>query len=67
MPQLFDVDGDSDLDLVSAEYFVEGSSFAWMEQILAASAENPAGAWARHVIADDLGPSIMIETRGLRK
>lgn len=60
-PQLFDVDSDSDLDIVSAEFFVEGSSFAWMEQLLPPSAENPAGAWVRHVIADDVGPSIMLK------
>jgi hypothetical protein len=60
IPQLHDVDGDDDLDIVSAEYFYQ-ASFAWMEQLLPPSVEHPAGAWIRHVIADDVGPSIMLE------
>ncbi len=60
LPQLHDVDGDTDLDIASAEFFVEGSSFAWMEQLLPPSSGNPAGAWVRHVIATDVGPSIML-------
>ncbi|MCU0661535.1 MAG: FG-GAP-like repeat-containing protein [Myxococcota bacterium] len=65
LPELFDVDGDGDLDIVSAEFFLPKDefsqfSFAWLERAAPASAKYPAGRWVRHVIADDLGPSIQI-------
>lgn len=53
--QAFDIDGDGDLDLASAEFFhndLEGVSFAWLE--------NGGDTWTRHVIDDDSGPSIML-------
>lgn len=53
-----DLDGDGDSDFYSAEYFNELGSFAWVEQVEAPSAQNPAGKFERHVIADDLGLSI---------
>lgn len=61
IPRLWDLDADGDLDAFSAEYFHNdsvGVSFAWAEQIGGPTSENPAGDWVRHVIADDLGPSI---------
>lgn len=59
MPRVIDVDGDDDLDIASAEYFV-GDSFAWFERTAEPSSNNNAGSWVRHVIADDVGPSIML-------
>jgi pimeloyl-ACP methyl ester carboxylesterase len=57
---LTDLDGDGDLDAYSAEYFAdfESKSFAWYEQTEAPSAANPAGVWVRHIIDDQVGPSI---------
>jgi hypothetical protein len=52
-PRARDIDGDGDLDLASAEYFVEGGSFAWFEQ-------GASGDFTRHVIDDSVGPSIML-------
>ncbi|HUT76334.1 MAG TPA: FG-GAP-like repeat-containing protein [Polyangia bacterium] len=64
MPQVFDLDDDGDLDVLSAEFFIDTifaqASFAWIEQVAAPDAENPAGVWTRHVIADDVGPSIQL-------
>ena len=58
LPDLFDVDGDGDLDLVSAEYFANlSASFVWMEQVEAPSAESN-GVWQRHIIDDQSGPAI---------
>jgi len=59
-PRVHDFDADGDLDIASAEYFHEGGSFAWMECIEAPTTNAPAGVFERHVIADDLGPSIML-------
>jgi hypothetical protein len=63
IPRLHDIDEDGDMDIASAEYFLPQSefgdfSFTWMEQMEKPSEENPTGTWARHVITDDLGPSI---------
>ena len=57
LPVLEDIDDDGDLDLASAEFFLPGGSFAWFEQVEAPTGDSP-GEWRRHVIADDLGPSI---------
>jgi hypothetical protein len=62
LPQLVDIDEDGDLDILSAEYFhnnAQNVSFAWFEQA-AAPVGTDVGTWTRHVIADDLGPSIQI-------
>jgi hypothetical protein len=60
-PRLRDLDGDGDMDIASNEFFFEGGSFAWFEQVAAPTTENPAGEFVRHVIADDVGPSIMFQ------
>lgn len=52
-PTVADIDGDNDLDVVSAEFFHEGGSFAWMERTSGTT-------FTRHVINDDSGPSIML-------
>ncbi|MFW5740610.1 MAG: FG-GAP repeat domain-containing protein [Myxococcota bacterium] len=56
IPTAVDLDGDGDVDVVSAEYFrPDAASFVWME--------NPGDAtqpFTRHVIADDVGPSIQL-------
>lgn len=59
LPTLYDIDGDGDLDVLSAEFFAGlDASFAWYEQTAAPSTDNPAGQWQRHVIDDAHGPSI---------
>jgi len=60
IPALHDVDGDGDLDIASAEFFFEGASFAWLENVAPPSAETPAGEWQRHVISAELGRSIQL-------
>ncbi|MBM4290132.1 MAG: VCBS repeat-containing protein [Deltaproteobacteria bacterium] len=66
LPSLRDMDGDGDLDVVSAEYFAGlGASLAWYEQVRApvagAAPSDPlgyAGEWRRHVIDAESGPAI---------
>ena len=60
-PNLRDIDGDGDMDIASAEYAIEGGSFAWLEQVEAPSTAQPEGVWQRHVINDDVGPSIQLQ------
>ena len=59
-PEVLDIDGDGDLDLASAEFFVTNGSFAWFEQTEAPSMVNPNGTWVRHVINDDSSKSIQL-------
>ena len=59
IPQLWDVDQDGDLDVVSGEYFANlGSSYVWLEQQEPHSDESPGGIWKRHIIDDSVGPTI---------
>lgn len=57
LPRLVDVDDDGDLDVLSAEFFRTGSSFAWVEQVAAPTDEH-SGTWERHVIDDTVGGAI---------
>ena len=59
-PQVVDVDGDGDLDVAAAEYFVDGSSFAWLEQIAPPAADAPAGRYRRHVIDGQSGKGFQL-------
>jgi len=58
-PVVYDIDGDGDTDILSAEFNVDGGSFAWFERISDPDGGNPAGVWTRHVMNDSLGPSWM--------
>jgi hypothetical protein len=57
LPELFDVDGDGDLDVISAEFFVDNGSFAWAEN---PGARGAHGGWKRHVISANTGAAIMM-------
>ena len=58
LPTLIDLDGDGDLDIASAEFFAGfGASMAWLN---GSRPCNPAGLWERHVIDDQVGPSIQM-------
>ncbi|MCB9570529.1 MAG: VCBS repeat-containing protein [Kofleriaceae bacterium] len=59
-PRVLDVDGDGDLDVASAEFFVAGGSFAWFERTAAPGPDHPDGTWVRHAIDADSGPAIML-------
>ena len=53
IPTVMDIDKDGDLDVASAEYFAKmGASFTWFEQTSLG--------WVRHVIDDEVGPSIQL-------
>jgi hypothetical protein len=54
-PRPKDLDGDGDIDFAAAEFYVEGESFAWMENKGVGSTP-----WPRHVINDDTGRSIQL-------
>lgn len=56
LPTVTDVDGDGDLDIAGAQYFSRNGSFAWLERL----AGPGFGAWAKHVIAADLGGAIQL-------
>jgi hypothetical protein len=63
LPTVADIDGDGDLDVASAEYFVtqdEGvrESFAWFERVGEPDEAEPAGTWQRHTIDAESGPAI---------
>jgi hypothetical protein len=60
IPVLADIDSDGDIDVASGEYFLEGSSFAWLENVEAPSDANPAGTWQRHEITAEVGRTIQL-------
>ncbi len=64
VPNVYDIDGDGDLDIASGEFFLPDTftpfSFAWFEQIEPIDDDNPAGIWERNIIANDMGPAIML-------
>lgn len=49
-PRVLDLDGDHDLDVASAQYFVRDGSFVWFE--------HAGTTWTRHVVDDHDGPAI---------
>jgi hypothetical protein len=54
-PFTYDVDGDSDLDILSAQYFAADANEAsavWFE--------NTGSTWVRHAILKNIGPSIQL-------
>jgi hypothetical protein len=51
-PQVIDVDGDGDLDVAGASFFGDHTGFSWLE--------NEGGAFTRHDIDPDAGPSIQL-------
>ena len=59
-PRVHDVDGDDDLDIISAEYFHPDGSFAWFERTADPSPGAPAGEFTRRVIDDTVGPAVML-------
>lgn len=61
VPSVRDLDGDGDLDVASAEFFVKDGSFAWLERVEAPSAATPAGKFERHVIDAKSGPAILLK------
>ena len=60
LPVVHDVDGDSDLDLASGQYFLEGQSYVWFENVEPPSDTNPSGVWERHDITDSQGRTIQL-------
>ncbi len=59
-PRVLDVDGDGDLDVAGAEYFVDGGSFAWFERTADPSGSAPGGTFTRHAISTSHGPSVQL-------
>ncbi len=57
-PRLGDVDGDGDMDIYGAQYFMPGASFGWLEQVRAPQNSSDPGEWAYHVIDDEVGGAI---------
>ncbi|MEC7987300.1 MAG: VCBS repeat-containing protein [Myxococcota bacterium] len=61
LPQLWDIDQDGDLDIISGEYFADPyTSYVWLEQKTPPSDDNPQGDWEKHTIDDNAGPTIQI-------
>ena len=60
LPVVHDVDGDGDLDLASGQYFLEGQSYVWFENVEPPSANHPAGVWERHDITSAQGRTIQL-------
>ncbi len=60
LPVVHDVDGDGDLDLASGQYFLEGQSYVWFENVAPPSDAHRAGVWERHTITDTQGRTIQL-------
>ncbi|MBN1773280.1 MAG: VCBS repeat-containing protein [Deltaproteobacteria bacterium] len=60
LPTVRDLDGDGDLDVASAEFFVGDGSFAWYERLEEPSTANPAEVWQHHLVNADSGPAIQL-------
>ncbi len=58
-PSVRDIDGDGDLDVISAEYFVKKESVVWFERTADPTPQKPAGVFARHVVDGTSGASIL--------
>lgn len=62
IPVLKDITGNGKFDLASGEYFnAKRASFSWLEQLQGISARYPNGLWKRHIIDDNIGPTIMFK------
>ena len=59
-PNLRDMDGDGDQDLVGGEYFHDGGGFAWLENVVAPSA-GLGGSWTRHSFDESVGPAMQLK------
>ncbi|MAA79866.1 MAG: hypothetical protein CL916_11465 [Deltaproteobacteria bacterium] len=58
LPELFDVDQDGDLDIISGEYFsATAQSAVWIEQ---KEGETISERWEKHTIDNSSGPSIQV-------
>ena len=61
LPQLWDIDSDGDMDIISGEYFADlDVSYVWLEQKSPPTENNPQGEWERHIIDDNSGLSIQV-------
>lgn len=61
VPTVTDLDGDGDLDVVSAQYFVKDASFVWFERVAEPSSGAPAGTFVKHAIDTQSGVSILFQ------
>lgn len=60
LPEVRDVNGDGRLDVISAQYFAQGRSFAWFERTADPSPANPAGTFVDHTITGVVGGSFQV-------
>ncbi len=60
LPEVRDVDGDGDLDVISPQFFAAGRSFAWWERTANPTLLNPTGTFADHTITGAVGASFAI-------
>lgn len=56
LPTVLDFDGDGDLDIASAQYFVDDGAAAWLE--------DTGQGWVKHLIDTSAGPSIQLSFVG---
>jgi len=60
LPEVRDVNGDGNLDVISAQYFASGRSFAWWERTADPSVAHPAGVFTDHTITSLTGGSFQV-------